>query len=71
MLAHKLRAMLAKLAQFLNSLMHRTCPNVGGQDVPDTHAGMAIAGAGELATLEGLTAGLCSLSTLLLLFSLL
>ena len=34
-------------------------------------AGMARAGAGELATTEGLTAGLLSLPTLLLLFSLL
>lgn len=51
--------------------MHRKCSNDGGQDIPDTYPGMAIAGAGELAMLERMTAGLLSLPILLLLFSLL
>lgn len=51
--------------------MHRKCSNSGGQDIPDTYPGMAIAGAGELAMLERMTAGLLSLPILLLLFSLL
>lgn len=67
----ELRAMLATLTQELNALLHRTCPNDDSQGIPDPQAGMAIAGAGELAILEGLTAGLLSLPMLLLLFSLL
>ena len=40
-------------------------------NVFQTQAGVAIAGAGELAMLEGLAAGLLSLPMLLLVFSLL
>ena len=71
MQAHTLHAMLVTLAKSSNTLMHRLCPNNGGQNVPDIQAGVAMAGAGELAILEGLAAGLLSLPMLLLLFSLL